>query len=380
MTKKIVFYLSSYGFGHATRMIPIIHALLSRSNFEIFVKTTVPEWLLMNSFSEKDKKKVRYEFSKNDVGVRNTPTLQIDILETSKAIKQMIHKKQEFIAKELKFCQKNEVDMIICDIPPLPFLVAKEIGIHGIGISNFNWYDNYEYVYQKKATDLSSPSLEIELEEIKAAYNLADLFLELPFATQNNIFRNKLEIPLAVRKTTRQQLEIKELLNIKKDQNLIFLSLGWHDIKDARNILSDLMSLKDVKNYIFLLSANLQKYIDSQNHIRFLPSKDPNSQDYVAACDLVISKLGYGIVSECVANGIPMIYTIRENYFEDIVMGKKLNSLGMSRFLATKQFIRGNWIDLIEDAISLKESAKMKEDINGAEVCVHHILDFLNNN
>ena len=39
-------------------------------------------------------------------------------------------------------------------------------------------------------------------------------------------------------------------------------------------------------------------------------------QDVVAAADLVITKPGYGIVSECVANGTPLLYTSRGRFVE----------------------------------------------------------------
>ncbi len=45
-------------------------------------------------------------------------------------------------------------------------------------------------------------------------------------------------------------------------------------------------------------------------------------QDLVAAADVVVSKPGYGIVSECVANGTALLYTSRGRFIEyDLFVG-----------------------------------------------------------
>ena len=374
MELRVVFYLSAHGFGHATRMIAIIRELLSQADLEIFVKTNVPKWLFMNSLSERYEAKIEIVHQECDVGVIYTSGFLIDILETSKVIRQMVATEKTFLNEEHRFCRNNNIQLVICDIPPLPFLVANKLNIPCVGISNFNWYDIYEYLYQKE----EHGDLLGVLKKISSYYELADLLLELPFATSNESFSEKLSVPLVVRKRTRQPDNIKETLNIEPHQKLIFVSLGWHEFKETiRKMFFDVTYLKDSKN-VFLLSSNLRKFVEPQKYIRFIPSEDPNSQDYVAACDLVISKLGYGIVSECVANGIPMIYTIRSNYIEDILMGQQLETFNTAKFLPPERFLRGDWLNMIEEAVKLKNIAQhVHIDLNGAEKCSQYLMQYL---
>ena len=229
MELRVVFYLSAHGFGHATRMIAIIRELLSQADLEIFVKTNVPKWLFMNSLCERYEAKIEIVHKECDVGVIYTSGFLIDILETSKVIRQMVATEKTFLNEEHRFCRNNNIQLIICDIPPLPFLVANKLNIPCVGISNFNWYDIYEYLYQKE----EHGDLLGVLKKISSYYELADLLLELPFATSNESFSEKLSVPLVVRKRTRQPDNIKETLNIEPHQKLIFVSLGWHELKET---------------------------------------------------------------------------------------------------------------------------------------------------
>ena len=181
-----------------------------------------------------------------------------------------------------------------------------------------------------------------------------------------------------VRKRTRQLDEIKEYLNIEPNQKLIFLSLGWHEFKETvSKMFLEFKSQKKSHN-VFLLSSNLRKFTEPQEYIRFLPSLDPNSQDYIAACDLTIAKLGYGIVSECTAFGIPMLYTIRPNYIEDILMGRQLETFHTAKFLPPAEFLKGDWFYLIEEAIRLKKiTQRIHIDLNGTEKCSQYLLKYL---
>jgi len=374
MVTRVAFYLSAHGFGHATRMIAIIKELLFQTDLEIFVKTNVPKWLFLNSITTRNKDRIKIVPQECDVGVIYTSGFLIDTLKTSKVIRQMVASEKTFLNNESQFCQDKNIKLIICDIPPLPFLIADKSNIPSVGISNFNWYDIYDYLYQKeKQKDFLNV-----VEKIASYYELADLFLELPFTTSNKIFTEKIAVPLVVRKKTRKLTEIRKNLSITPQQKLIFLSLGWHEIKEAvRKMFSDVASLKN-SNTVFLLSSNLRKFSEPKNYFRFLPSEDPNSQDYIAACDLVVSKLGYGIVSECVANKIPMIYMIRPNYIEDILMSRKLDTFKTSNFLPSDQFLNGDWFYMIDEAIKLKKiSQTVNIDLNGAERCSKYLLRYL---
>ena len=91
------------------------------------------------------------------------------------------------LTEELQFCQNSDIKLIISDIPPLPFLLGNKMDIPSVGISNFNWYDIYSHLHiEEEHKDLLSA-----VEKISSYYELADLFLELPFATSNELLKKR---------------------------------------------------------------------------------------------------------------------------------------------------------------------------------------------
>ena len=98
--------------------------------------------------------------------------------------------------------------------------------------------------------------------------------------------------------------------------------------------------------------------------------------DVVGAVDGVITKPGYGIVSDCLAHGTPVIYVDRGFFAEyDILvqeMGKQLSTV----YLSSPDFYAGRWQAAIQ---ALEKLPRVTPTLpcNGAEVCAEIILNFL---
>ena len=65
--------------------------------------------------------------------------------------------------------------------------------------------------------------------------------------------------------------------------------------------------------------------------------------DLVAAADVVVTKPGYGIVSECVANGTPLLYTSRGRFVEYDVFVAEMPRVLRCRYLPREDFLAGRW-------------------------------------
>ena len=70
------------------------------------------------------------------------------------------------------FVKRAGVNVILSDIVPFPFKVAKELRIPSIGISNFTWYTAYKQLIEKS-----------NLESLKWYYSLMGYYFSL--ATSN---------------------------------------------------------------------------------------------------------------------------------------------------------------------------------------------------
>jgi UDP-N-acetylglucosamine:LPS N-acetylglucosamine transferase len=70
-------------------------------------------------------------------------------------------------------------------------------------------------------------------------------------------------------------------------------------------------------------------------------------EDLVAAADVVVTKPGYGIVSECVAHQTAMLYTSRGHFREYDHMVEQMPVLLRCRFIPQEDLFAGRWKDAL---------------------------------
>jgi L-arabinokinase len=88
--------------------------------------------------------------------------------------------------------------------------------------------------------------------------------------------------------------------------------------------------------------------------------------DSLASVDLVVSKPGFGIVSECIANDKPLIYTDRKNFLEYPVLVEGIERYCRYAFIPNAELYAG---DLKRALTEAEHAPPPKEDIErgGAE-------------
>jgi len=65
--------------------------------------------------------------------------------------------------------------------------------------------------------------------------------------------------------------------------------------------------------------------------------------DLVAAADVVITKPGYGIVSEAIAGGTAVLYTPRGDFREQALLVAALHRYTRAREIGNEELRRGEW-------------------------------------
>ena len=99
-------------------------------------------------------------------------------------------------------------------------------------------------------------------------------------------------------------------------------------------------------------------------------------QDVVAAADVVISKPGYGIVSDCVANGTALLYTSRGRFIEDEVFVAEMPHVLRCRYLPQPDLLAGRWGDAVR-ALLAQPEAPERPRVDGSAVAAAEILNLL---
>ena len=90
-------------------------------------------------------------------------------------------------------------------------------------------------------------------------------------------------------------------------------------------------------------------------------------EDLVRASDVVMTKPGYGIVSECVANGAAIVYTSRGQFAEYPVMVAEMPSFLRCTEITSDDLLAGRWLMPLERVVRLPQPVGPIAT-NGAEV------------
>ena len=99
-------------------------------------------------------------------------------------------------------------------------------------------------------------------------------------------------------------------------------------------------------------------------------------EDLVAASDVVVTKPGYGIVSECIANDVPLLYTSRGRFADYDVMVAEMPRVLRSRYISQDDLIAGRWREPVE-ALVKQPLPSERPSTNGADVAAEEILQVL---
>jgi len=349
---NICFYTSDYGYGHAARDIAVIRGLVGSSsesastisnNIKIYVKTDFPYNFMSNSLNYEN---IRVERKRNDYGpLYSDGTNSVDMKKTEIVLSNWIDSWDNYIKEEKKFCKDKEIDIILSDIAPQPFIVANKLGIPSIAISNFTWYFIYKNIFGQ--TELT--------ENLREAYQYADLALVLPFNENMEVFKEKIEVSLVSREISENKDVFRKRYGVNGGDLLVYLGTG------RSFSFPDVCIEKEVK---FILSSNSDLTLSSRNNSNILriPENETESQNYLAMCDLVVSKTGYSTASEAIKGEVPMFMFPRDGYYEDSIVADTVENLGIGKKITFDDFVKGEWTGELDNLERYRERYASLED------------------
>lgn len=301
--KTIAYYISDYGFGHATRSLAVIRRLCCRSGIRIIICNAFAYEFLNQSLADLiGLGKVSIRKVSNDIGYVLKPQ---SLVPDRNALKikytSFISDLHSTIQREVKFLRNHRVDLVIGDIPPVPFKAAQMLLVPSIGISNFTWATAYE--------DLLTG---LELQPLRDCYSCMDYFFALA-GSKEPLWGKKgnRSFGFFSRRPEREAvMKIRKAVNPLGSKTIVFFGLGMKI--DTENLAS--YRLWHSKNCVFLVSSNTKI---KGSDIHQIPANDTESQNYVAASDIILTKPGWGTVAEAVSYNKFLILVTRDQMPED---------------------------------------------------------------
>ena len=295
---RIAYFVSSHGFGHAARTRTILEKIESHADVTLFA--TTPNWFWGNLG-------VNHVHFQADIGCIQQGTLNIDEDATLAAFRQFKTSFQRRFEQLRLLHQSNPFDLIVTDIAPEPLEFAVKLNVPSVLVANFTWVE----IYQQMA------SLAGELPDLLSQYKLATNTLIPAFQTGMDWSKN----PVNVDAVAKLGQDIRPFLNPEnRYQRLVYIDagrwgteIGWNNAAQFCDTLFIRIgpALSDMPPNV------LQLEFGAVNH-----------PDLVRSVDVVVAKPGYGIVTECLANGTHWCCIPRDGFAEDDVLIRYADELG----------------------------------------------------
>ena len=330
VVRTLVTYVSGHGFGHASRTIELLNALADRApDVRLVVRSAVAPWL----FARTARPTVVLEPLECDTGAVQIGSLHLDPDETVRQARAFMREWPARVDAEAAVLRAHGATLVLADIPPLGIAAAKAAGVPAVAMSNFTW--DWIYAAYPGAGDLS--------RAIGDIYATADLALRLPLWGGFATFPQIVDLPFIARRSRRNRDEVRRAFDLPLDRPLALVSFGGYGVRQLP--LGRLDCLDEWDIVVSSAGEETAPLPRGVHHVRegAMYESGLRYEDLVGTVDVVITKPGYGILSDCIANGAAMLYTPRGRFAEYDVMVAEMPGMLRCHRLELDAFEDGRW-------------------------------------
>jgi L-arabinokinase len=354
----ICFYVTAHGFGHASRCQAVIEEL---PDARIELCTLVPRWFFDLDAEASGRIAVRTLPESLDPGVIQSDSFHHDIPATLAAWSKLLAAATTHIEREREHLLEQGHDLVVSDAAPLPLAAARRAGLPSVAMGNFTWDWVLEgYLDQE-------PAFAPIIAEIRRLYRQADLHLRPPLSHESDLFERQLSIGFTTRRPVLPPDAVRRELGLEPGQLMVLLSFGGFGV--------DRLSLDRVPAHAHVRCvwdqgpAQPPHLLAAPGGLRYV--------DLIRAADVILTKPGYSIISEAVAQGTLLAYVPRRGFRENALLERFLEREWPSLAMPPSALSDGTWIDLVVSWVEERPDARdhrTAAPVDGARAAARAIL------
>lgn len=370
MPRPLVYYISGHGFGHASRSIEVVNTLLALApTLPIHIRTAAPRWL----FDLTVRGPFTLEPLVTDPGVVQHDSLSLDAAETIRRADAYVRDLPELSAHEAAHLRAVDAAFVMADIPPLALEAARLAEVPAMALGNFTW----DWIFRDYAGGAAAA------EALGEVYRRGQRAFRLPLHGGFETIPEIIDLPLIARRARHAPADTRRRLGLPEGR-LALVSFGGYGVAGM-----DLDALSRTTGWTLLVSASVPFGPDRVPLARvgargaLHPLDEPamyamglRYEDVVAAVDVVVTKPGYGIISECVANDTALLYTDRGHFIEYGVLVAGMPHYLPCAYLPQAELLRGDWQTALDGLVGMPGPAT-RPAVDGANVAARWILEQL---
>ncbi|AMY09799.1 hypothetical protein LuPra_03025 [Luteitalea pratensis] len=305
-----------------------------------------------------------------DSGAIQRDSLQLDVPATLASAAQFEAGADEAAVALAREFRARHVQVAVCDAPPMPCTAAHLAGVPAVVLANFTWDWIFEDFIAEHPAFAELPA------RLGVRYARADAAWRLPMHGGFGTVRTVLDFPWIARRSRRGRAELRRLIGAGDARPLVLISFGGYGVANMA------LAHHAGAPYRLVLSGGAEHsptdappdalHLDRER----LDALGLRYEDLVAAVDVVASKPGYGIVSECVANGAALLYTDRGRFREYPVMVDEMPQVLPCRHIANASLASDRWDEEVAGLLA-QPRPEIRPLVNGADVAAGMISAML---
>jgi L-arabinokinase len=343
----IAYYVTAHGYGHGVRSCDILGALLkAHSGVKVTVTTDLPASFLRSRVCSENLVVRPGAF---DVGMVQKDSIRVDVDATLEQALQLVDERPKLVDYEAEMLRGEGADLVVADIPSIPLEAAAEAGIPAVAVGNFSW----DWIYSPFI--VRDPRWRPVIRMFEEGYRKAKLLLKLPFSPAMSVFQKHVDIPLLAKPGRARRPELSQLTGADGGKRWVLLSftaLDWDE--------TALRAVEALKDYEFFTVKPLDW--PGRKNIHAIDRMQIGFSDVLASSDVAVTKPGFGILSDCVANAKPIVYADREDFIEYPLLARELKRFLRNAHIPAADLYAGR----LGDALAAIETAPApKETLPG---------------
>lgn len=336
MRVSVLAYVSGHGFGHWTRTAPLLEELAARTPVHVRTGGRALPWALRASWAA--------SVEEVDVGpgaVQDGP-LAVDVPATRAALGAHLARWPALVRGEVQRGRALGARLVVADVPPLAFEVARRLELPAVAVANFTW----SWAYAHYAAQ--DPWFEVASARLRVAEGLATHVVALPGGGGLDALGPPRPLLALRRPPTRSYLEARRALPRPRPDDprpVVLISFGGYG--DALDLSA---VARDNPAYAFVSFAP-PRGAAPENLVVLPHDHDLPHQDLVLAADALVGKPGYGTISECLTRPTPFVAVRAGDGFREHARLRAFAARHLPWAELTKdELLTGRWAGALEAA------------------------------
>lgn len=309
-----------------------------------------------------------------DAGARQKDVFSVDVEETMRAYQHFYENAEDICEREKAWLTEESICVVVSDVVPFALRAAEMAGIPSCCLSNFTW----DYIYSSFGEGVRERYSKMLLHLEQELYSRASVYLRLPGACPclPQLEEVAIDIPMIARTSKVDCREVRERLGLDDAHKVCLVMLGGHRLSGVGSFSVHDIILPD--GWICIMTPSIWRDMSEDGstpvpeHVRVIPDADAYMPDIIECSDVVLGKVGFGTVGECLSSKTPLVYVKRENFAEEENLIRLLESHQSGFEISKETFVSGDW-RFVDDVVATLNPIQISA--HGARVAAQLITE-----